>query len=86
MNLCQLTNEQQRQVINVQMKGNIFFDHLLSLGEVRKTLDNAYKKVSPPRRAMTSRPSTFHTHIHVHAHAHVHVHAHVHTGVRHGAQ
>ena len=40
----------------------------------------------PPRRAMTSRPSTFHTHIHIHAHAHVHVHAHVHTGVRHGAQ
>ena len=46
MNLCQLTNEQQRRVINIQMQGNIFFDHLLSLGEVRKKLDNAYKKVS----------------------------------------
>ena len=32
MNLCQLTNEQQRRVINIQMQGNIFFDHLLSLG------------------------------------------------------
>ena len=35
MNLNQLTNEQQRAVINVQMQGNVFFDHLLSLGEVR---------------------------------------------------
>ena len=25
MNLCQLTNEQQRRVINIQMQGNIFF-------------------------------------------------------------
>ena len=50
MNLCQLTNEQQRRVINIQMQGNIFFDHLLSLGEVRKKLDNAYKKVSAMAR------------------------------------
>jgi hypothetical protein len=34
MNLCALTNDQQRRVINIQMHGNIFFDHLLSLGEV----------------------------------------------------
>jgi hypothetical protein len=46
MNLCQLTNEQQRRVINIQMQGNIFFDHLLSLGEVRKKLDDAYRKVA----------------------------------------
>ena len=51
MNLCQLTNEQQRRVINIQMQGNIFFDHLLSLGEVRKMLDDAYRKVSPNARA-----------------------------------
>ena len=50
MNLCQLTNEQQRKVINIQMQGNVFFDHLLSLGEVRKKLDNAYKKVSAMAR------------------------------------
>ena len=46
MNLCTLTNEQQRRVINIQMEGNVFFDHLLSLGEVRKNLDDAYKKIS----------------------------------------
>ena len=45
MNLCQLTNEQQRKVINIQMEGNVFFDHLLSLGEVRKALDDAYRKI-----------------------------------------
>ena len=45
MNLCQLTNEQQRKVINIQMEGNVFFDHLLSLGEVRKALDDAYKRI-----------------------------------------
>ena len=45
MNLCQLTNEQQRRVINIQMQGNIFFDHLLSLGEVRKALDDAYRRI-----------------------------------------
>ena len=75
MNLCQLTNEQQRRVINIQMEGNecvilalpspvrhsphaavstlhalliscgSFFDHLLSLGEVRKKLDVCYRKV-----------------------------------------
>ena len=33
------------QVINIQMEGNDFFDHLLSLGEVRKRLDGAYRKV-----------------------------------------
>ena len=45
MNLNQLTNEQQRAVINVQMQGNQFFDHLLSLGEVRKNLDDAHRKI-----------------------------------------
>jgi Leucine-rich repeat (LRR) protein len=45
MNLNQLTNEQQRRVINIQMEGNVFFDHLLSLGEVRKNLDDAYRKI-----------------------------------------
>ena len=40
-----MTNEQQRKVINIQMHGNLFFDHLLSLGEVRKTLDDVYAKL-----------------------------------------
>ena len=39
MNLNELTNAQQRSVINIQMQGSQFFDHLLSLGEVRKGLD-----------------------------------------------
>jgi hypothetical protein len=48
MNLCQLTNEQQRKVINIQMEGNQFFDHLLSLGEVRKKLDDAWPSSYQP--------------------------------------
>ena len=51
MNLCSLSNEQQRRVINIQMEGNVFFDHLLSLGEVRKNLDDAYKKISANMRS-----------------------------------
>ena len=54
MNLCQLTNEQQRRVINIQMEGNAFFDHLLSLGEVRKRLDGASAR-SPSWSEATSR-------------------------------
>ena len=50
MNLNELTNAQQRSVINIQMQGNIFFDHLLSLGEVRKKLDDAYRKVAAGAR------------------------------------
>ena len=34
MNLSELTNQQQRAVINIQMQGSQFFDHQLSLGEV----------------------------------------------------
>ena len=45
MNLNELTNEQQRKVISIQMNGSAFFDHLLSLGEVRKWLDDAYGKL-----------------------------------------
>ena len=45
MNLNELTNQQQRAVINIQMDGSQFFDHLLSLGEVRKQLDDGYAKL-----------------------------------------
>ena len=44
MNLCELTNEQQRRVINVQMQGSEFFDHLLSLGEVQE-LDESFNRL-----------------------------------------
>ena len=57
MNLNELTNEQQRAVINIQMQGSIFFDHLLSLGEVRKQLDDAYDKLRTRCRT-SSRRST----------------------------
>ena len=50
MNLCELTNEQQRRVINVQMQGSQFFDHLLSLGEARKGLDDAFLKLKESTR------------------------------------
>ena len=53
MNLCELTNEQQRRVINVQMQGSEFFDHLLSLGEARKSLDEAFNKLKEVVRGMS---------------------------------
>ena len=45
MNLNALTNAQQRAAVSVQMQGSEFFDHLLSLGEVRKRLDDVYDKM-----------------------------------------
>ncbi|KOO22124.1 leucine rich repeat -containing protein, partial [Chrysochromulina tobinii] len=44
MNLNALSNEQQRAAVSVQMHGSEFFEHLLSLGEVRKKLDEVYDK------------------------------------------
>ncbi len=45
MNLNALSNEQQRAAVSVQMHGSEFFEHLLSLGEVRKKLDEVYDKM-----------------------------------------
>ena len=47
MNLLELTDEQQRNVIKVQMHGSEFFDHLLAVSEIRKGLDSAYAKAFP---------------------------------------
>ena len=47
MNLLELTDEQQRNVIKVQMQGSEFFDHLLAVSEIRKGLDAAYSKAFP---------------------------------------
>ena len=58
MNLCTLTNEQQRKVINIQMEGNQFFDHLLSLGEVRKILDLAYTTPAKTPATPAKTPAT----------------------------
>ena len=48
INLLQLTDEQQRKVINSQMKGNVFFDHLISLSVIRKGQDEIYEQTFPP--------------------------------------
>ena len=37
MNLLELSQEQQRNVIQMQLQGNKFFEHLVNLGECRKT-------------------------------------------------
>lgn len=61
MNLLELTDEQQRNVIRVQMHGNEFFDHLLAISEVRKGLDAVYTSAfasSALRRRIESASAT----------------------------
>ena len=47
MNLCELSQEQQRTVIRMQLHGNAFFDHLVNIAECRKELDRTYKELFP---------------------------------------
>ena len=42
LDLKELSNEQQRSVIRAQMDGNEFFDHVLALGEMRRSLDGVW--------------------------------------------
>ena len=42
MNLLELSQEQQRNVIQMQLQGNAFFEHLVNIGECRKSLDAEY--------------------------------------------
>ena len=44
MNLTELSQEQQRNVIQMQLQGNRFFEHLVNLGECRRSLDERYRK------------------------------------------
>ena len=44
MNLLELSQEQQRNVIQMQLQGNSFFEHLVNIAECRKDLDEAYKE------------------------------------------
>ena len=44
VNLKELSQEQQRNVIKMQLQGNKFFEHLVNLGECRRDLDARYKK------------------------------------------
>ena len=43
MNLLELSQEQQRNVIQMQLQGNAFFEHLVNIAECRKELDAAYQ-------------------------------------------
>ena len=45
MNLLELSQEQQRNVIQMQLQGNAFFEHLVNIGECRKELDMQYRQV-----------------------------------------
>ena len=42
MNLLELSQEQQRNVIQMQLQGNLFFEHLVNIAECRKNLDLRY--------------------------------------------
>ena len=42
-NLKELSQDQQRMVVKMQLKGNAFFDQLVDIAETRKTLDAQYK-------------------------------------------
>ncbi|MGB0515056.1 MAG: NAD(P)-dependent oxidoreductase, partial [Wenzhouxiangellaceae bacterium] len=44
INLLPLSDEQQKVVINSQMRGNVFFDHLMSLSVIRKGQDEIYER------------------------------------------
>ena len=43
VNLKELSQEQQRTVIQMQLQGNRFFEHLVNIAECRKALDTKYK-------------------------------------------
>ena len=45
MNLLELSQEQQRNVIQMQLQGNLFFEHLVNIAECRKSLDARYIQV-----------------------------------------
>ncbi|KOO22422.1 putative leucine rich repeat protein [Chrysochromulina tobinii] len=45
MNLLELSQEQQRNVIQMQLQGNDFFEHLVNIAECRKDLDERYNEL-----------------------------------------
>ena len=44
MNLSELSQEQQRTVIQMQLQGNAFFEHLVNIAECRKNIDVTYRE------------------------------------------
>ena len=47
MNLRELSEDQQRTVIQMQLAGNAFFEHLVNIAECRKDLDRQYRELFP---------------------------------------
>ena len=47
MDLLKLTDQQQRAVIQMQLKGNRFFEHLVNIAKCRKEMDEKYIKCFP---------------------------------------
>ena len=45
MNLLKLSESQQRNVINMQLAGNAFFEHLVNIAECRRDLDAKYHEI-----------------------------------------
>ncbi|KOO25536.1 hypothetical protein Ctob_008372 [Chrysochromulina tobinii] len=45
MNLLELSQVQQRTVFKMQLQGNIFFGHLVNIGECRKYLDDKFPEL-----------------------------------------
>ena len=45
MNLLELSQEQQRNVIQMQLQGNAFFEHLVNIAECRKMMDASYRSI-----------------------------------------
>ena len=61
-NLKELSQEQQRMVVKMQLKGNVFFDQLVDIAETRKTLDAQYKDLfsRSDLRCVTFHPAYYH--------------------------
>ena len=53
MNLLELSQEQQRNVIQMQLQGNAFFEHLVNIAECRKMMDASYRSIFKSEHAAT---------------------------------
>ena len=55
MDLKPLSAAQQRNVIETQLGGNLYFDHLIAFSEIRNTHDRIYERQAFPCAASRSR-------------------------------
>ena len=72
LDLKELSNEQQRSVIRAQMDGNEFFDHVLALGEMRRTIDAVWDSDFTPRERRELEVTPLHPRTRTRAHPFVH--------------